>query len=159
MLEFLHAPPHNADMKTAGVVAALAVCLTFGCAKKGDPVQETLDRMVKAANSRDAAVLFENVAPEFQAADGSSRSDNEALVHRIFAAYETLNVTILNVQAEKGQNAARVRFTAEMSGQPLKVGGLQGLLPPSAKYDFDLRLTSDGKTWKVAWGSWQRAGD
>ena len=139
--------------------AALAVCVVLGCARKGDPVQETLDRMVQAANARDAAALFESVAAEFQAADGSSRSDSEALVHRVFAAYEILHVAIHDVQSEKGENAARVRFTAEMSGQPLKIGGLQGLLPASAKYDFDLRLTSDGKKWKVAWASWQRAGD
>lgn len=157
----MHAPlplPHNAAMrKTARIFAALSVCLALGCAKKGDPVQATLDRMVKAANARDAAALFESVAPDFQAADGSGRPDTEALVHRIFAAYEILNVTIHDIQSEKGENAARVRFTAEMSGQPLKVGGLQGLFPSSAKYDFDLRLTSDGKKWQVAWASWQPA--
>ena len=140
-------------------IAALALCLALSCAKRGDPIQETLDRMVKAANARDAAALFENVAPEFQAADGSGRADDEALVHRIFAAYEMLSVSIHDVQTEKGENAARVRFQADMSGQPLKVGGLQGLLPSSAKYDFDLRLAYDGKKWRVAWASWQRAGD
>ena len=145
--------------KNTRAFAALAVFLAIGCAKKGDPVQATLDRMVKAANARDAVALFENVAPDFQAADGSSRSDAEALMHRIFAAYEVINITIRDVQAEKGENAARVRFTAEMTGQPLKMGALQGLLPSSAKYDFDLRLASDGKTWKIAWGSWQREGD
>lgn len=145
--------------QSARASAVLSVFLVLGCARKGDPVQEALDRIVKAANARDATALFENVGAEFQAADGSSRSDNEALVHRIFAAYEVLNVTIHDVQSENGENAARVRFKAEMSGQPLKVGGLQGLLPSSAKYDFDLRLTSDGKTWKVAWASWQRSGD
>ena len=144
--------------KRSRLVAA-ALCLALSCAKKGDPVQQTLDRMVRAANERDAAALFENVAPEFQAADGSGRGDAEALVHRIFAAYEILNVSIHDVQSEKGENAARVRFRADMSGQPLKVGGLQGLLPSSAKYDFDLRLTSDGKKWKIAWASWQRVGD
>jgi len=140
-------------------LAAVALCLALSCAKKGDPVQQTLDRMVQAANKRDAAALFESVAPEFQAADGSGRADAEALVHRIFAAYEMLNVSIHDVQTEKGENAARVRFQADMSGQPLKVGGLQGLLPSSAKYDFDLRLAYDGKKWRVAWASWQRAGD
>ena len=131
------------------VVAALA------CAKKGDPVKDTLDRMVKAANARDVGALFENVAADFQAADGSGRADAEALVRRIFAAYEILNVSIHDVQVEKGENAARVRFSADLSGQPVKIGGLDGLVPSSARYDFDLRLTSDGKSWKVAWASWQ----
>jgi hypothetical protein len=132
-----------------------AVVAVLCCAKKGDPVKDTLDRMTKAANARDVGRLFENVAPDFQGADGSGRADAEALVRRIFAAYEILNVTIHDVQVEKGENAARVRLSADFSGQPVKIGGLDGLVPSSAKYDFDLRLTSDGKSWKVAWASWQ----
>ncbi|MFY9552292.1 MAG: nuclear transport factor 2 family protein [Thermoanaerobaculia bacterium] len=142
--------------KTACALAAvLVMSAALACAKKADPVKETLDRMVKAANARDVAALFENVASDFQAADGSGRSDAETLVRRMFAAYEILNVTIHDVQVEKGENAARVRLTADLSGQPLKIGGLDGLVPRAAKYDFDLRLTSDGKSWKVAWASWQ----
>ena len=134
---------------------ACALALSLACAKKGDPVKDTLDRMVKAANARDVGKLFENVAADFQAADGSGRAEAEALVRRIFSAYEILNVSIHDVQVEKGENAARVRLSADLSGQPVKIGGLDGLVPSSAKYDFDLRLTSDGKTWKVAWASWQ----
>jgi len=137
----------------AVVCAAVAA---LACAKKGDPVKDALDRMVKAANARDVGALFESVAADFQAADGSGRADAEALVRRIFSAYEILNVSIHDVQVEKGENAARVRLSADLSGQPVKIGGLDGLVPSSAKYDFDLRLTSDGKSWKVAWASWQR---
>jgi len=132
-----------------------AVVVALGCAKKGDPVKDTLDRMVKAANARDVGALFENVAADFQGADGSGRAEAEAVVRRMFAAYEILNVSIHDVQVEKGQNAARVRLSADLSGQPVKIGGLDGLVPSAAKYDFDLRLSSDGKTWKVAWASWQ----
>ncbi len=135
---------------------ACALALALGCAKKGDPVKDSLDRMVKAANARDVGALFQSVAADFQAADGSGRADAEALVRRIFAAYEILNVSIHDVQVEKGENAARVRLSADLSGQPVKIGGLDGLVPSSAKYDFDLRLTTDGKSWKVAWASWQR---
>jgi hypothetical protein len=143
--------------KTTTVIATVLLGLgsVLACAKKGDPVKDTLDRMVKAAHARDAADLFENVAADFQAADGSGRADAEALVRRIFGAYEVLDVAIHDVQVERGENAARVRLTADLSGQPRKVGGLDGLVPRAAKYDFDLRLTSDGKSWKVAWASWQ----
>jgi len=142
--------------KTAIAIGMVMLGLALACAKKGDPVQNTLDRMVKAAHARDSATLFENVAPDFQGADGSSRADAEALVRRMFGAYEILDVTLHDVQVERGQNAARVRLTADLSGQPLKVGGLDGLVPRAARYDFDLRLTSDGKSWKVAWASWQQ---
>ena len=44
-----------------------------------------------------------------------------------------------------------------MSGQPLKVGGLSGLVPSSAQYDFDFRMSRDGENWKISWASWSPA--
>ena len=114
--------------------------------------------MVKAANARDAKALFERVAGNFQGADGSGRVDAEATVARYFAAYEVLNVSIRDVRIERGEGAARVRLSAEMSGQPRRIPGLEGLVPPSSKYDFDLRLVSEGGGWKVAWAQWNPAG-
>ena len=34
-----------------------------------------------------------------------------------------------------------MRLRAEMSGQPRKIGGLEGLVPSSAAYDFDFRMS------------------
>ncbi len=138
---------------------ALAIgLLVGGCTRHGDPVRESLDAMVKAADARDAKGLFERVAPAFQAADGSGVADAEATLNRYFAAYEILHVSIRNVRIERGDGAARVRLIAEMSGQPRKIGGLQGLVPSSAAYDFDLRLIAEGGAWKVAWAQWNPAG-
>ena len=140
-------------------IALLAVFVAAACGKsKGpDPVQATLDRMVKAANARDASAVMENVANDFEAADGSTRSGDEALLHRLFAAYEILDVKVENVQIERAENTARVRLRAVMSGQPLKVGGLSGLVPSSAQYDFDFRMSRDGENWKISWASWSPA--
>lgn len=137
-------------------IALLAVLAAAACSKGPDPVQATLDRMVKAANARDAAAVMENVANDFEAADGSTRAGNEALLHRLFAAYEILDIKVENVQIERAENTARVRLKAVMSGQPLKVGGLSGMLPSSSSYDFDFRLTRDGENWKVSWASWSQ---
>ncbi len=139
------------------VIALLAAVPGWACAKKGDPVRDTLDRMVRAANARDDNALFQNVAENFQAADGSSRADTEAAVRRYFAAYEILNVSIRDVRIERGGEAARVRLRAEMSGQPRKIGGLEGFVPSSSIYDFDLRLASKAGKWKVAWAQWTPA--
>lgn len=139
--------------------ATLAVGLAaVACSGGGDPVRATLDGMVKAANARDAKALFERVAPGFQAADGSGYADARATVDRYFAAYEILSVSISDVRIERGEGAARVRLRAEMSGQPRRIGGLEGLVPSSAVYDFDLRLTAEGGAWKVAWAQWNPAG-
>ncbi len=137
----------------------VAAALAAGCAPAGDPVRATLDRMAKAARDRDAAALMEQVAADFQAGDGRSRADAEALARSYFAAYARLDVDFQNVQIERAENTARVRLRAVMSGQPLKMGGLSGILPSSASYDFDLRLAREGKTWKVAWASWQPVAD
>ncbi len=136
------------------LLLAAATAVLAACGHGGDPVRESLDAMVKAANARDAKALFERVAPNFQAADGSGLADAEANVDRYFAAYEILDVSIRDVRIEKGEGAARVRLTAVMSGQPRRIGGLEGLVPSSATYDFDLRLVLDGGRWKVAWAQW-----
>jgi hypothetical protein len=141
-------------MRSAASISVLLVVCLLACAKKTDPIRETIDAVVKAANARDADALMARLAPEFEAADGSSRLDIEMRLKRDFAAYETLHVSVSDVQIEKGQGAALVRMRAQMSGQPRKVGGLDGLLPSDAKYDFELRLVNDGEAWKLGWAAW-----
>ena len=136
------------------VLLALVLLNVAGCRPAQDPVRATLDRMVAAAHDRNAAGVLENVAADFQAADGSTRADDEALLHRLFAAYAVLDVRLEDVRIERSENGARVRMRAVMSGQPQRIGGLSGLLPSSSSYDFDLRLAREGNAWKVAWASW-----
>ena len=140
----------------------LAVLLALGaatsCARSGDPVRDSLDAIVKAANARDVKALFDRVAANFEAADGSSLADAKTNVSRYFAAYEILSVSMRDVQIERGESAARVRLSAEMSGQPRKIGGLEGLFPSSASYDFDFRMTLEDGRWKVTWAQWNPTG-
>jgi len=149
--------PNRRSIRAFVCAAIAGALLAARCGRKGDPVQDSIDAMAKAANARDESALFSRVAANFQAGDGSSLADARELVHRAFGAYEILNVTFSSVQIERAEGAARVRFRAEMSGQPRKIGGLDGLLPSSAKYDFDLRMVPDGGTWKVAWAQWTPA--
>jgi hypothetical protein len=141
-------------MRKIAAVSSVGVLLLFACARKADPIRDTIDAVVKAANARDTAALVARLAPDFEAADGASRLDVEIRLNRYFAAYEILNVTVSDVQIERGQNAARVRLRASMSGQPRAVGGLQGLVPSEARYDFELRLIFDGEAWKLGWAAW-----
>jgi hypothetical protein len=132
--------------------------LGLACSRSGDPVGDCLNSLVKSAHDRDASAFFERVAQDFQASDGSSRADAEALVRRYFAGYEILDVSLHDVTVEKTETAARVRLRADLSGQPRKLGGLDAFLPRSSSYDFDMRLVSDAGVWKVAWASWQPHG-
>ncbi len=149
-------------MRQTRAAGLLAVLLALGaaasCARPGDPVRESLDAIVKAANARDAGALFDRVAANFEAADGSGLPDVRANVGRYFAAYEMLSVSIRDVRIERGEGAARVRLSAEMSGQPRKIGGLEGLFPSSASYDFDFRMTLEDGHWKVTWAQWNPTG-
>jgi hypothetical protein len=137
---------HSARLRALGAFALALASSVFscGCGRKGDPVGDAVDAMAKAANARDESALFSHVAANFQAADGSGLAEAKALVQRAFAAYEILDVTFSDVQIERSEGAARVRFRADMSGQPRKIGGLDGLVP-------------DGGTWKVAWAQWTQA--
>jgi len=133
---------------------AAAVILAGGCGPARDPVRSTLDRIAAAAHARDAAAVMANLTADFQGGDGSSRADDEALLRQYFAAYESLDVRLEDVRIERSDSTARVRLRAVMTGRPREVAGLSGLLPSSAKYDFDFRMSKDGAGWKVAWASW-----
>jgi hypothetical protein len=136
---------------------ALTVLSVAACGGGRDPIQATLDAIVKAADARDARALFQRVAPGFQAADGSGFAEAQSTVERYFAAYEVLDVSIRDVRIERAEGAARVRLRATLSGQPRRIGGLDGLVPSSAAYDFDLRLVPEGGAWKVSWAQWNPA--
>ncbi len=139
--------------------AVFALLLAVACGAPKDPVRASLDAMIEAANARDAGALFDRVATAFSAADGSNRDEARATVERYLAAYEILNVTVDDVRIERGDaDAARVRFRARMSGQPRRIGGLEGLVPSEAAYDFDVRMVREGGEWKVAWAQWNPSG-
>ena len=146
-------------MRRVARLAASVLLVVFGaaCGRAGDPVRSTLDRIAAAAHARDAVAVMTNLTADFQGGDGSSRADDEALLRQYFAAYESLDVRLEDVRIERSDNTARVRLRAVMTGRPREVAGLSGLLPSSARYDFDFRMSRDGGGWKVAWASWAPA--
>ncbi len=144
--------------KSLGSVAGLALAFVAACGPKTDPVQQTLDGIVEGAEDRQAAAIVERLSPDFQAADGSGRPDAEANLRRYLAAYESLGVRISELTIERAAGAARARFRADLSGSPRKIGGLEGLLPRTSAYRFDLRLVpAEGGRWVVTWASWEPA--
>ena len=139
---------------------SLLAILALGLACRGeggDPVRQALDRVVQAADKRDAAAVVANLSETYRDAEGQAPADVSAVLRRYFAAYEILDVKISSVEIERAPEAARARFRAQLSGQPVKLGGLDSFLPSASKYDFDVRLVPEGGRWKVAWASWQPA--
>jgi len=142
----------------AAALLLLAVCIGITrCREKRDPVRETLDRLVQAAEERDSTSVVAYLAQGFQASDGSGRADAEATLRRYFAAYEDLEVKLSDLSIERAPAAARVSFRADLSGAPRKIGGIEGWLPRSSSYRFELRLVPEGNRWKVAWASYSPA--
>lgn len=139
--------------KRAAVVAMLLTLA--GCGERGDPAREALDRIAKGARGRDAAAVAAELAADYRDAAGNGRSDIEQTLRGYFAGYEIVDVTLRDVAVERAEGAARVRFRADLSGQPRKAAGLAGLLPSSASYRFDVRLVPEGSRWKVAWAAWE----
>ena len=135
----------------------VAASLLLSCRRSGDPVRESLDAMTAAARSRDSSALFERVTSDFQGGEGMPRAEAEATVRRYFAAYEILDVSLSDVTIERSEGAALARFTAHLSGQPRKLGGLDALLPSASTYRFEVRFVPENGRWKAAWASWSPA--
>jgi hypothetical protein len=134
-------------------LAALAFVATLpGCGAPKDPAQALLDDLAAAAEARDAGRVVERLAEGFQGSGGMGRAEARATLQRYFAAYESVGVTVFDVQHEGQQ---RVRFRVDFSGRPKPFGGLAGLLPSAAVYRFDLELASEGGRLLVSRGSWE----
>ncbi len=121
-----------------------------GCRGSGDPIQDLVTELEKAAEAQDAGRIDARLTDDFQGRDGMRRIDVRPALTRYFAAYETVALEVYEVEVERTDGSAHVRFRADFSGRPLQIGALAGFLPPSAMYRFDLTLRQDGKVWRVA---------
>ncbi len=141
-----------------GLALGLAFLLSFAvaCSPKGDPVRQTLDRIVAAAEDRNAEAVLDEVAPDYRDDAGGDRGELLATVKRYCLAYESLSVRLSSIAVEPGTDSAVASFVADLAGKPRAVGGLSGLLPSTARVEFKLRLvrSSQGAPFKVAWMSY-----
>ena len=140
-----------------GALAAL-VALAAACSPApADPVQAALDELKAAAEARDAERFADRLAPAFQGPHGLGRPEAIAQLKRYFAAYERVAIEVYGVESERDGDSARVRCVVELSGQARRAFGLEGLLPPSVGYRFELDLADEGGVWRVRGASWEPA--
>jgi hypothetical protein len=143
-------------MRRVALVLSL-VLLPAACHRaRRDPVMACLTGAVAAAEARDADDVMSRVAEGFRDAEGGGRADAEALVRRTLAAYDSLSLTLSGVAIERGPAAAQAKFKVRMSGRPRTVRGLDGFLPRSSHWSFDVRLEAGRGGWKIVWASWAR---
>ncbi|MGZ5427041.1 MAG: hypothetical protein ACXWE1_07505 [Thermoanaerobaculia bacterium] len=148
------------SMRRVALVLCLVLFPDSACHRaRRDPVMACLTGAVAAAEARDADGVMRHVAEGFRDAEGGGRVDAAALVSRTLTAYESLSLTLSGVAIERGPAAAQAKFRVRMSGKPRTVGGLDGLLPRSSHWSFDVRLEAGTGEWKIAWASWTRLED
>ncbi|MCC6128326.1 MAG: hypothetical protein IT186_00250 [Acidobacteria bacterium] len=137
-------------------LAVLPFVLAGGCRKSGDPVRQTLDEIAAAAGKTDDGAVLSRISETFRGPGGESKADLAAEVKRYFFAYESLDVTLSDVVIEKGPDRARAVFVAGLSGTAKKIGGLDGILPRTSKWKFEVTLVLEQEKWRIATGKWER---
>jgi hypothetical protein len=139
------------------LIAAAALTLFAFCGHDArDPVRETVNRVAAAAESRDAGAVATYLSAAFRDADGGTKADAADLLRRTLGAYASISLTLSDVIVERGPQAARATFRVGMSGKPRTVSGLEGLLPRTSAWRFELRLELERGRWMVTSASWRR---
>jgi hypothetical protein len=122
-------------------------------------VAALLGELESAAEARDAERLAARLAPDFEGKHAIGRDEAVAQARRYFAVYESLSLSVYDVEVEDGDAGAHVRCTVEMSGSARPIPGLGSLLPPSAVYRFELDVVPGpgptGDAWLVRGASWE----
>jgi hypothetical protein len=122
-----------------------------------DPVAALLADLEAAAEARDAERFAQRLAPAFRGAHDLGRAEALAQLKRYLAAYESVAIDVYGVETERDGSAAHVRCVVEFSGQARKAFGLEGLMPPSALYRFELDVADEGGGWLVRGATWEPA--
>lgn len=144
--------------RSAARLALVLLGGTVACSRApADPVAALLAELEASAEARDADRFALRLSAAFQGAHRVDRAEALAQLKRYLAAYESVALDVYGVEVERADGAARVRFVVEFSGQARKAFGLEGLLPPSAVYRFELDAADEAGTWRVRGASWEPA--
>lgn len=137
---------------------AAAVAAALSCSRgPSDPVDALLAELTAAAEDRDADRLAARLGRGFHGAGGLTRDEAVAQLRRYFAAYESVGISTYGLEVDRAGEDAAVRVVVEFSGRARSLGGLQGLLPPSAVYQFRLETAPEEGLLKVRAADWEPA--
>ena len=123
------------------------------CREKQDPVDLLMADLEKAAEARDVSGIEKHLTAGFSGNEIVSREEALSQLRRYFAAYETIQIDVTNV--ERSESGNRVTFHVSFSGKGNAALNLQNLLPSSAAYDFELLLVYEDGAMKVKKAFWQ----
>jgi hypothetical protein len=146
-------------MPQAGLAARwalAALALGGGCGRgPADPVRALVDELADAAEDRDADRVLARLSETFRAHEALARADVAASLRRYFAAYESIDLELFDVEVQRSDAAAQVATRVGFTGRASRAFGLGAVLPPSALYRFDLEVRDEGGTWRVTRARWE----
>jgi len=128
----------------------LAVLLLAACAEK-DPVVRTIDRVIDAAEDRDAADVVQSLSSNYQ-----GRAEVERELRRYLFGYEHIDVTVRDLESQSTAGGGWATLRVDFTGVPKKAAGLDQFLPRSATYRFALDFVPESGEWKIAKAQWER---
>jgi hypothetical protein len=130
--------------------------VALAAAACGGPPQDPVDRLIhdvsNAIEDRDADAVGARVADDFEGQGGMTRADVISTVRRYLALYQEVGVQVFAVQR---LDETHLKFRVDFTGKPKNVGGLAGLVPSAAVYEFEVELTGEGESLKARRGTWR----
>ncbi|MGZ5447077.1 MAG: hypothetical protein ACXW5U_03000 [Thermoanaerobaculia bacterium] len=127
-----------------------ALILLAACAEK-DPVLRTIDRVVEAAEDRDAAEIVQSLSSGYE-----GRAEVERELRRYLFGYERIDITVSELQSDSTADSGWATFTVDFTGVPKQAMGLDQFLPRSATYRFAIDLVTESGDWKIAKAQWEQ---
>jgi hypothetical protein len=87
------------------------------------------------------------------------REETAAELRRLFTAYASVDVAVSELAIERFPDFDLARFRADFRGSARKIGGLEGILPSSARFRFELRLAREGEGRAITQATWEELPD
>jgi len=132
--------------------------LLLACGPKppADPVERLLFDLSRAAMAQDAEAFGQHLAAGFVGEGGWTKADALNELRRYFTLYQSLEVGTAGIEVDRSAAAPSVRFRASIAGKPKDIKGLAGMLPETARFQFELGLIEEAGAVNVARASWRQ---
>lgn len=141
-------------------LAACAALWLGACGGEDSPdtqVRAVIAQAERAAEARDAAALFDLLAPGYHDGRGNRFEDIKLMVRGYLVAHQSIHLLTRVESVElPATDLARVRATVAMLGREAEPDSAWDLA--AEIYEFDLTLARDGGDWRVTRADWRRAG-
>lgn len=132
------------------------MALACGPKPPTDPVERLVFDLSQAAMAQDADAFGGHLTTSFSGEAGLSRSDALGELRRYFTLYESVEVGSAGLEVDRSGAAPVARLRVSFAGKPKDIKGLAGILPETARFQFELTLAEEAGALKVARAAWQQ---